>query len=66
MSKTMTASVVLVQLDDSDRVTAFVAYGSGDPEAPQHRTEIRLAPPEDITDCRDWIRQAMAALTEAI
>lgn len=64
MSSKMTGSIILVQLDERSHVTAFVSYGSGDPAAPSHRSEFTLPRPEDVTDCRDWLRQVLAALTE--
>lgn len=66
MTAHMSASITLVQLADGEKVYAWVTYGSGDKTQPQHRTEVYISAPEDVTDCRDWIRQALAALTEAI
>lgn len=66
MSKVMTASVIFVQLAPSEDVSAFVGYGGKDDGALKHRIELSVAPPQDVTDDRDWMRQVLAALTEAI
>lgn len=66
MRKVMTASVIFVQLAPGEDVTAYVGYGGEDDGCPKHRVELAVAAPQDITDDRDWMRQALAALTESV
>lgn len=66
MTAHMSASITLVQMVEGEKLYAWVTYGSGDKTEPQHRTELYIEAPEDVTDSRDWIRQALAALTEAV
>lgn len=66
MTAHMSATLTLVQLDDTSKVYCWVSYGSGDSTQPQYRTEQYVDHPEDVTDCRDWIRQALVAVVEGL
>lgn len=66
MAAHMSATITLVQLAEGEEIYAVVAYGSGDTTKPQHRTRMHLEAPQDVTDCRDWLRQLAASLTEAL
>lgn len=66
MSASRTMSVIVVQLDDADGPVAYVASSTSAEGSPTERMEIKLPCPQDVTDRRDWVRQILAAVTEAV
>lgn len=62
----MTASIILVQLDDSDSVKAYVRYGvSGDKEHTVS-VDLTLSDMADAIDPQMWIQMCAASVCDAL
>lgn len=66
MKYNLSGSVILVHLAGTDQLTAFLGYGPEDGESNPERIEVTIDAPTDISDYRDWMRQALASLVEAV
>jgi hypothetical protein len=66
MSAYRTMSVIVVQLDETSRPFVSVSAEEHTAGGKRERLELKLQRPEDVTDTRDWVRQIMAAVTEAV
>lgn len=66
MKHPITASIILVQLDEDDSVTAYVAYEMGPEKDQRVRLELRLGTMEDATDMQMWMQMVSASVCDAL
>jgi len=66
MKYPMTASVILVQLDENDPVTAYVAFGPNGDKSKTTRVELKLGTLSDATDPLMWMQMAAASVCDGL
>ena len=62
----MTASVILVQLDAKDSVTAYVAYGPNGDKSKTTRVELKLGDMSDASDAEMWMQMCAAVVCDSL
>ena len=66
MQYPMTASVILVQLDEDADVVAYVGYPDESKTRPGKRVELKLPNPSDAADRDMWMQMVAAMLCDAL
>lgn len=62
----MNASIILVQLDSSDSVTAYVAYGPNGHKSKTTRVELKIGTMSDASDPEMWMQMCAASVCDAL
>ena len=66
MKYPISASIILCQLDETDEVHAYVAYGPADNHQKTTRLELKLGTLPDATDLTMWMQMAAATICDAL